>query len=83
MAFNYAVERLVAKLTELTDQSKITWEETVDEKAFLTSVPSFVVTVGRIGSFPEADYYLRVMGQGGKNLRRGDGVQAKQKPSLG
>jgi hypothetical protein len=66
MAFQGQIDKIVAKLTELTEQDKVAWEETANENTYLASVSNFVVTVGRGGSSAYAGYHFRILDNTGK-----------------
>lgn len=42
------IDRLVTKLTELTEKDKVEWKETANGTTFLASVDKFIVTMNRI-----------------------------------
>ncbi len=41
------IDRLVTKLTELTEKDKVEWKETANGTTFLASVDKFIVTMNR------------------------------------
>jgi hypothetical protein len=47
MALQEQTAKLVSRLLQLSDQGKVSWQETADESTFLTSVGKFVVTIGK------------------------------------
>lgn len=76
MALQPQLVKLVERLTELTRQSKITWEATADEDTFLTSAGKFVVTLGKEGSgdswgSPFDRFRFRVLDGSGKTIDEG------------
>jgi hypothetical protein len=70
MAFQEQVEKLVERLTRLSAEGKVEWEETADEDTFQAAVSKFVVTVGKAGSNVDSDYHLRILDQAGKVIER-------------
>jgi len=68
MAFPEQIEKLVSKLTELTETDKVDWQETANENAFLAPVGEFVVTVSRGGSEVYGGYSFQIMGRTGRTI---------------
>jgi hypothetical protein len=66
MAFPEQIERLVTKLTELTEQGKVDWQASVNVNAFLATVGDFVVTVTRGGSELYGGYSFQIIGKEGR-----------------
>lgn len=66
MAFQEQISKLVVRLTELTNQDRLAWEETADENAYLASAGDFVVSIGRSGISTYASCHLRVLDRTGK-----------------
>ena len=52
MTFSEQIDKLVAKLTELTARDKVDWQETANLNTYLARVDKFVVTINkqRLGS---------------------------------
>ena len=66
MALHESIDKLVSKLTELSQHDKVAWEETADENVYLATIGDFVVTLGRGGSSAFSAYIFRVLGEKGK-----------------
>ncbi len=66
MAFQNHIDKIVSKLTELTEAGKVAWGETADENTYLASVGDFIVTLGRGGASSYSAYVFRVLGDKGK-----------------
>jgi hypothetical protein len=47
MALQEQTAKLIDKLIELSEQGKVSWQETADENTFLASVNKFVVTIAK------------------------------------
>jgi len=82
MAFQEQIDKLVAKLTDLTEQDKVAWEETADEDTFLASVGKFVVTVGK-GEGPDeyCDYRFRILDDRGRTVDEAVATLSQPGPS--
>jgi len=50
MTFSEQIDKLVAKLTELTARDKVDWQETANLNTYLARVDKFVVTINKGGS---------------------------------
>jgi hypothetical protein len=70
MAFQEQVAKLVERLTSLSAEGKVQWEETADEDTFQAAISKFVVTVGKAGSDVDSDYHLRILDQAGKVIEQ-------------
>jgi hypothetical protein len=70
MAFQEQVVKLVERLTSLSAEGKVEWEETADEDTFQAAISKFVVTVGKAGSDVDSDYHLRILDQAGKVIEQ-------------
>ena len=68
MAFQEQIEKLVVKLTKLTEDGRVAWEPTADENTFLASVSKFVVTIGKFPSYEDVrdDYVFRIRSDEGR-----------------
>jgi polyphosphate kinase len=65
MALQEQTTQLVNKLSQLSAQGKVVWQETADENTFLASVAKFVVTIAKISD----DFYtFTIADQTGKTL---------------
>ena|SRR5216684_7775548 len=45
MAFPGQIDKLVTRLTELTERGKVEWQETANSDTYLASVGKFIVTI--------------------------------------
>jgi hypothetical protein len=68
MAFSEQIERLVTRLTELTEQDKVAWHETANPTSFLAPVGEFVVTVSRGGSALYGGYTFEILDKAGRTI---------------
>jgi hypothetical protein len=68
MAFESQIDRLVEKLTDLTREEKVVWQETAADNTFLTGVVQSVVIVGRVNSDPSAPCFIRILDASGKTI---------------
>ena len=68
MAFQEQVEKLVQKLTGLTQEGKVLWEQTVDERTFLASVASVVISVRELPPYDAPDYQFTIRNAEGRVL---------------
>jgi len=68
MAFPEQIEKLVSKLTELTENGKVDWQATANVNTFLASVGEFVVTVGRSGSELYGAYSFQILDRAGRTI---------------
>jgi hypothetical protein len=66
MAFQEQIAKLVERLTKLSRDGKVDWEETAVVDTFQALVSKFVVTVAKAGSHADADYRFTVLDQAGK-----------------
>jgi hypothetical protein len=73
MAFPDQIDKLVTKLTELTEKDKVDWQETANSNIYLAPVDKFTVTVGKSGSEVYGGYSFQILDQTGKAI---DGSQA-------
>ncbi len=69
MVFNEQVEKLVTRLTDLSHAGKVKWSETGDRDTFLASISKYSVTIGKIGSAPDAvTFQFRVFDSAGRMI---------------
>ena len=68
MAFQEKIDRLVNRLTELTERGKVSWEETAEEGTFLASVGKFVVTLGEEYEDDNPIYRFKILDGTGKTI---------------
>jgi hypothetical protein len=66
MTFPEQIDRLVTKLTELTEKDKVEWKETANATTFLASVDKFVVTINRTGSEVSGGLSFQILDRTGK-----------------
>ena len=64
MPFPDQIDKLVTKLTELTGQGKVEWQETANLNTYLAPVGKFTVTVGKAGSEVYGGYSFQILDQG-------------------
>lgn len=50
MAFQEQVNKLIARLTDLTKEGKVQWTETGDRETFLAPITTYRVTITKIGN---------------------------------
>jgi hypothetical protein len=68
------IEKLLSKLTELTEKGKVAWQETANLNTFLAPVGEFVVTMSRSGSELNGRYSFQIMDSRGRTV---DGTLAE------
>ena len=68
MAFPEQIDKLVTKLTALTTQDKVDWQETANPHTYLAPVNKFTVTVGRAGSEVYGGYSFQILDRTGKAI---------------
>ncbi len=68
MAFPEQIDKLVWKLTELTDKDKVDWQETANVNTFLAPVGQFVGTVSRGGSEVYGGYSFQILDKAGRTI---------------
>jgi hypothetical protein len=73
MIFPDQIDKLVTKLTELTEIDKVDWKETANATTFLASVDKFVVTINRTGSEVNGGLSFQILDRTGRAV---DGVTA-------
>jgi hypothetical protein len=64
MAFPDQIDKLVTRLTELTAQGKVEWQETANLNTYLAPVGKFTVSVGKAGSEVYGGYSFQIFDQG-------------------
>jgi hypothetical protein len=64
MAFPDQIEKLVTRLTELTAQGKVEWQETANLNTYLAPVGKSTVSVGKAGSEVYGGYSFQIFDQG-------------------
>jgi|HubBroStandDraft_6_1064221.scaffolds.fasta_scaffold604583_2 hypothetical protein len=76
MTFSEQIDRLVAKLTELTARDKVDWQETANLSTYLARVDKFVVTINKQGSEVFGGYSFQILDGSGRAI---EGVIAPYK----
>jgi hypothetical protein len=66
MIFSEQIDKLVTKLTELTEKDKVEWKETANATTFLASVDKFVVTINKSGSEVFGGYSFQILDRTGR-----------------
>jgi len=79
MAFPDSIDKLVTKLTELTEKGKVEWQETGSPTIYLAPVDKFTVTIGKGGPEAAGGYSFQIFERTGKAI---DGVVAKSLSQL-
>jgi hypothetical protein len=73
MTFFEQIDKLVAKLTELTARDKVDWQETANLNTYLARVDKFVVTINKQGSEVFGGYSFQILDSTGTAI---EGVTA-------
>ena len=68
MTFSDQIDRLVAKLTELTAKDKVDWQETANLNTYLARVDKFVVTINKGGSEVSGGYSFQILDHTGRAI---------------
>jgi hypothetical protein len=68
MPFQEQIEKLVTKLTDLTKEEKVSWQETANLNTYLTPVGKFTVTLGKNGSEVYGGYSFQILDRTGKTI---------------
>jgi len=76
MTFSEQIDKLVAKLTELTARDKVDWQETANLNTYLARVDKFVVTINKQGSEVFGGYSFQILDGSGRAI---EGVIAPYK----
>jgi hypothetical protein len=76
MTFSDQIDKLVAKLTELTAKDKVEWQETANLSTYLARVDKFVVTINKQGSDVFGGYSFQILDASGRAI---EGVVAPYK----
>jgi hypothetical protein len=76
MTFSEQIDKLVAKLTELTARDKVDWQETANLNTYLARVDKFVVTINKQGSEALGGYSFQILDGSGRAI---EGVIAPHK----
>jgi hypothetical protein len=66
MTFPDQIDKLVTKLTELTEKDKVDWQETASANIYLAPVDKFTVTIGKNGSEVYGGYSFQILDRTGK-----------------
>jgi hypothetical protein len=66
MTFPEQIDRLVTKLTELTESDKVDWQETGNANTYLAPVDKFVVTINKGGSEMYGGYSFQILDNTGR-----------------
>jgi len=76
MTFSEQIDKLVAKLTELSARDKVDWQETANLNTYLARVDKFVVTINKQGSEVFGGYSFQILDGSGRAI---EGVIAPYK----
>jgi hypothetical protein len=68
MPFQKQIEQLITKLTELTKENKVVWQETGNLNTCLAPVGKFIVTLGKSGSELYGGYSFQILDPSGKTI---------------
>ena len=68
MTFSDQIDKLVAKLTELTVKDKVDWQETANLDAYLARVDKFVVTINKGGSEVYGGFSFQILDRTGRTV---------------
>jgi hypothetical protein len=68
MTFSDQIDKLVAKLTELTVKDKVDWQETANLNTYLARVDKFVVTINKGGSEVFGGYSFQILDHTGRAI---------------
>jgi hypothetical protein len=68
MPFEQQVDKLITRLTELTAQQKVAWQETAREDTYLAPLGKFIVTVGRAAAGAYGGYLLQINDNHGRTV---------------
>src|SRR5262244_1103512 len=68
MPYREQIEKLITKLTELTSQNKIAWQETAKVNTYLTAVADFIVTLGKAESELYGGYSFQILDPNGRTV---------------
>lgn len=68
MTFPDQIDKLVAKLTELTANDKVDWEATANLNTYLARVGKFVVTINKGGSEVYGGYSFQILDGTGRPI---------------
>jgi hypothetical protein len=68
MTFPDQIDKLVTKLTELTDRDKVDWQETGNPNTYLAPVDKFVVTINKGGSEVYGGYSFQILDHAGRAI---------------
>ncbi len=60
MAFSGQIPKLISRLTELTKEGKVAWQETPKFESFMAPVGDFVITISKGGSALYGGYSLEI-----------------------
>jgi hypothetical protein len=61
MPFQEQIEKLITKLTELTKEDKVAWQETGNLNTYLAQFGKFIVTLGKAGSELYGGYSFQII----------------------
>jgi hypothetical protein len=68
MTFSEQIDKLVAKLTELSARDKVDWQETANLNTYLARVEKFVVTINNQGSEMLGGYSFQILDATGRSI---------------
>jgi hypothetical protein len=65
MTFPDQIDKLVTKLTELTDKDKVDWQGTGNANTYLAPIDKFIVTINKGGSEVFGGYSFQILDRTG------------------
>lgn len=68
MTFPEQIDKLVTKLTELTRNEKVSWQETGSDHTYLAPVDKFIVTISKQGSEIYGGYSFQILDHSGRAI---------------
>ncbi len=68
MNFPVQIDKLVAKLAEVTARDKVEWQETANLNTYLARVDKFVVTISKQGSEVYGGYSFQILDHSGRTI---------------
>ena len=68
MNFPDQIDKLVAKLTDLTTKGKVEWQETSNLSSYLARVDKFVVSISKQGSELYGGYSFQILDGTGRTI---------------
>jgi hypothetical protein len=81
MTFPDQIDKLVAKLTELTFKDKVDWQETGNPNTYLAPVDRFAVTINKGGSELYGGYSFQILDGAGRAIEVAPAPYSSQQKS--